>query len=349
MSFLKNITSSIKDEFLELAEDGLDADVTKFIDTGCYSFNALVSGSLTKGIPGNKILGLAGDPSTGKTMFALNFVRSFLNEHPDGVCIYFDTESAITTEMLITRGINPKQVAIVGSSVVEEFRNQAVKILDKYVELPQNERKPMILVLDSLGMLSTRKEVGDITEGKDTRDMTRAQVIKAAFRVLTLKLGKAGVPMIVTNHTYNVVGAYVPTKAQGGGTGLPYAASTIVFLSKRKDKDEDKDVIGNIITCKLEKGRFTKENKDVEVLLNYNTGLDKYYGLLPIAEKYEIFKKVSTKYELPDGTKVFEKQLKENPEKYYTPEVLKLIEKAVEKEFKYGNTINLISQEKGAE
>jgi len=195
----------------------------------------------------------------------------------------------------------------------------------------------VFVVLDSLGMLSTEKEMTDTAEGKQTRDMTRAQVIKATFRVLTLKLGKAKIPLIMTNHTYSIIGAYVPMKEMGGGSGLKYAASTIVYLTKKKDK-EGTDIIGGIIKCKLYKGRFTKENKEVEVQLNYETGLNPYYGLVPIAVKYDIFKKVSTRIELPDGKTAFEKQINSNPEKYFTEDVMKRLEDAVAKEFKYGNT-----------
>ena len=124
--------------------------------------------------------------------------------------------------------------------------------------------------------------------------MTRAQVLKAAFRVLTLKLGRAGVPMVVTNHTYESMGLF-STKEMGGGSGLKYAASSIVFLSKKKEKDGT-EVVGNIIHCKNYKSRLTIENKIVDVRLNYEKGLDKYYGLLELAEKYNVFKKVSTRY-----------------------------------------------------
>ena len=149
----------------------------------------------------------------------------------------------------------------------------------------------MMFVLDSLGMLSTSKELADSAEGKDTRDMTRAQVVKAIFRILTLKLGKANVPLLVTNHTYDVVGAYVPTKEMGGGSGLKYAASTIIYLSKKKEKD-GKDVIGNIIKAKAAKSRLTKENSDVETRLYFDArGLDKYYGLLELGEKYGVFER----------------------------------------------------------
>jgi len=230
--------------------------------------------------------------------------------------------------------MDANRVAIFPVATVENFRHQAISIVDKYIET--KDKKPVLVVLDSLGMLSTEKEMTDTAEGKTTRDMTRAQVIKATFRVLTLKLGKAGIPLIMTNHTYQVVGAYVPMKEMGGGTGLKYAASTIVYLSKKKDK-EGTDIVGNIIKCKLFKGRFTKENKEVEVQLNYDTGLNPYYGLVPIAIKYDIFKKVSTRIELPDGKTAFEKSINNDPEKYFTKDVMEKLEEAVAKEFKYGN------------
>ena len=332
--FLKSIIKSSGNEYAGIASDGIEgSDVTGFIDTGSHVFNALLSGSLYGGIPNNKIMALAGESATGKTYFALGMCKKFLDDNPDGVVLYFDTEQAITSSMISERGMDPNRVAVFPVATVETFRHQAISIVDKYIET--KDSKPVFVVLDSLGMLSTEKEMNDTAEGKSTRDMTRAQVIKATFRVLTLKLGKAGIPLIMTNHTYQVVGAYVPMKEMGGGSGLKYAASTIVYLSKKKDKDGT-DIIGNIIKCKLFKGRFTKENKEVEVQLNYDTGLNPYYGLVPIAVKYDIFKKVSTRIELPDGKTAFEKSINNDPEKYFTPEVMERLEDAVAKEFKYG-------------
>lgn len=335
--FLKNIIKNSGNKYAAIVEDGLDgSDVDGFIDTGSMIFNSLLSGSLYGGIPNNKIVALAGEAATGKTYFTIGILRQFLEKNPEGVVLYFDTEQAVTSDMFKSRGVDPNRVAVFPVGTIEEFRHQAVTILDKYLEEDEKNRKPMMIVLDSLGMLSTEKEMNDTAEGKNVRDMTRAQVIKSTFRVLTLKLGKAKIPMIMTNHTYAVVGSYVPTTEMGGGTGLKYAASTIVYLSKKKDKDADGDVVGNIINCKLYKSRFTKENKVVSVKLNYDTGLDPYYGLVEVALETGIFKKVSTRIELPDGSTAFEKNINDNPEKYFTPEVLKSLEEAVAKEFKYG-------------
>ena len=332
--FLKDIIKETGNEYASLVSDGVEAgDVDTFIDTGSYIFNALLSGSIYGGLPANKITALAGESATGKTFFLMGIVKNFLDSNPDAGVIYFESESAITKQMVIDRGIDPARMVILPVTTVQEFRTQSLKVLDSY--LIKSDKRPMLMCLDSLGMLSTTKEVEDTSEGKETRDMTRAQVLKAAFRVLTLKLGKAKIPMVITNHTYDVVGSMFPTKEMGGGSGLKYAASSIVYLSKKKEKDGT-EVIGNIIHCKNHKSRLTQENKMVDVRLTYNKGLDKYYGLLDLALKYGMFKQVSTRIELPDGTKQYAKTINNEPEKYFTKDVMDLLEEASAKEFRYG-------------
>jgi RecA/RadA recombinase len=297
-----------------------------------------LSGSIYGGIPDNKILAIAGESATGKTFFTISIVQKFLIDNPDAVVLYFDSEQAVTSEMLTSRGVDAERIAVFPVATVEDFRHQCIQIVDNYRELPREDQKPMLIVLDSLGMLSTTKEMKDTAEGKDVRDMTRAQVVKSTFRTLTLKLGEAGIPLIMTNHTYKVVGAYVPMSEMGGGTGLKYAASTIVYLTKKKVK-EGTDVVGNIIHCKLYKGRLTKENSVVDVLLNYESGVNPYYGLLDIALKYGIVKKSTTRYEFPDGSKAFEKAIYKDPDKYFTEDIMKQIDEACKKEFLYGTSV----------
>ena len=334
MEFLNDLVKESGNKYASIVDDGVaGSDIGGFVDTGCYIFNSILSGSLYGGIPDNKIIAIAGESATGKTYFTLGIVSKFLRDRPDGVVLYFDSEQAVTSDMIRGRGIDPKRVAVMPVSTVEEFRHQAISIVDKYNE--SKEKKPMMIVLDSLGMLSTEKEMNDTAEGKTTRDMTRAQVIKATFRVLTIKLGAAGIPMVMTNHTYASVGSMFPTKEMSGGAGLKYAASSIIYLSKKKVK-EGTDIIGNIVHCKLYKSRLTKENSMVDVMLHYDTGLDPYYGLLTLAEKYDIIKKVSTRYEFPDGTKAFEKHVYKDPTKYFTEDIMKQLDAAARKEFMYG-------------
>ena len=338
-NFLNDMIAITENEYAAVADEGIAAgDVSGFVDTGAYSLNALVSGSIYGGFPNNKIGAFAGEPATGKTFFCINVVKQFLTDNPNGYCAYFESESAISKQMFEERGVDSKRVGIFPVSTVQEFRTQATKILDKYVD-NKKEKPKMMFVLDSLGNLSTEKEMEDIASGKESRDMTRAQLIRGAFRVLTLKLGKAHVPLVVTNHVFSTIGGYIPTKEMGGGQGLTYAASSIIFLSKKKDKmlDDDDGRTGTVITAHLKKSRLTVEDQKVEVWLNYHTGLDRYYGLLDIAERCGIVKKVSTKYEFPDGTKAFESQIKKTPEKFFTKEVLDEIDKKCKTIFMYGD------------
>ena len=288
------------------------------------------------GVSGNKITAIAGETSTGKTFFSLAIVKNFLDQNPDGGVMYFDTESAITKNILTTRGMDLDRIGVINVVTIEQFRNRALTVIDKYLGLPESDRKPMMFVLDSLGMLSTEKEIRDALDDKQVRDMTKSQLVKGAFRMLTLKLGQANVPLIVTNHTYDVIGAYVPTKEMGGGSGLKYAASTIIYLSKGKEKDGT-EIIGNIIKAKTYKSRLSKENKSVQIRLYYDErGLDRYYGLLDLAEKYNVVKKVGNRYEIGDK-KVYAKEVYKNPEKYFTDEMMQKLDEVAIQEFKYGN------------
>jgi len=334
MDFLKDIVKEIGDDYTKLAAD-IDETET-YVDTGSYIFNALVSGSIFGGVSGNKITAIAGESSTGKTFFSLAVVKDFLDSNPDGYCLYFDTEAAVNKSLLKSRGLDLNRVVVVNVVTIEEFRTKALKAVDIYLKKPVDERRPCMFVLDSLGMLSTDKEITDALNDKQVRDMTKSQLVKGAFRMLTLKLGQANIPMIVTNHTYDVVGSYVPTKEMSGGSGLKYAASTIIYLSKKKEKDGT-EVVGNIIKATTHKSRLSKENKTVEIRLFYDErGLDKYYGLLELAEKYNIFPKSGTRYQVTDGTTQFGKTIIENPEKYFTSEVMQALDEAAQKEFSYG-------------
>ena len=336
MSFLTDVAKEIGNEYAGLVSDGVSAgDSTNFIDTGSHIFNALVSGSIYGGVPSNKITAIAGESSTGKTFFCLGIVQHFLDSNPDAGVIYFESESAISKQMIEDRGIASDRMLIVPVATIEQFRTQACRILDNYVEQPEDKRQPLMFVLDSLGMLSTEKEIADVAADKQVRDMTKSQLIKGAFRVLTLKLGKANVPMLVTNHTYDVIGSYVPTKEMGGGSGLKYASSTIIYLSKKKEKDGS-EVVGNIIKCKAQKSRLTKENSQVETRLYYDKGLDRYYGLLELGERGGLWKNVAGRYEM-NGKKVYAKQILKDPETYFTVEVMQALDEIAAQEFRYGS------------
>jgi len=335
MDFLKEIVKEIGDDFTQLASN-IDETET-FIDTGSFIFNGLISGSIFGGVSNNKITAIAGESSTGKTFFSLALVKNFLDSNPDGYCLYFDTEAAVNKALLESRGIDLDRLVVVNVVTIEEFRSKALKAVDIYLKKPEDERKPCMFVLDSLGMLSTEKEITDTLNEKQVRDMTKSQLVKGAFRMLTLKLGQAKIPLIVTNHTYDVIGSYVPTKEMGGGSGLKYASSTIIYLSKKKEKD-GKEVIGNIIKAKTHKSRLSKENKTVEIRLYYDErGLDKYYGLLELGEIGGLWKNVAGRYEI-NGKKIYAKQIYAEPEIYFDQYVMQALDEIAQKEFSYGES-----------
>ena len=346
IAFFDKLAKATQNELAQAASNGIIAgDITGWIDTGVYILNAQYSGSLYGGVPNNKIVVFAGLEGVGKTYFILSIIKHFLDTHLDGGVFLFESESAITKDMLIERGIDVTRLYVVSVSTIQEWRTQALKILKVYKDA-EKERRPMLFALDSLGNLSTTKEMADVESGSEKADMTRARLIKAAFRTITLKLGVLSVPFFVTNHTYETQGLF-STKVQSGGSGVRYANSITVFLSKSKEK-EGEDVVGSVIRSQLKKGRLTKEETKVEVkLYNDVRGLDRYYGLLELAIKYEIAVKAKAKaktkveqYKI--GNQIAsEKVIYANPEKYFTEDVMKELEIAAGKEFKYGNCITI--------
>ena len=335
MDFLKDIVKEIGDDFTQLAAD-IDEE-ERYIDTGSYIFNGLVSGSIYGGVSSNKITAIAGESSTGKTFFSLAVVKNFLDSNPDGYCLYFDTEAAVNKQLLESRGLDLNRVVVINVVTIEEFRSKALKAVDIYLKKSEDERKPCMFVLDSLGMLSTEKEIRDALDDKQVRDMTKSQLVKGAFRMLTLKLGQANIPLIVTNHTYDVIGSYVPTKEMGGGSGLKYASSTIIYLSKKKEKDKT-EVVGNIIKAKTAKSRLSRENQQVEIRLYYDErGLDRYYGLLELGEYGGMWKNVAGRYEI-DGKKIYGKEILKNPQQYFTDDIMSKLDKIAKSVFSYGKT-----------
>jgi len=333
MDFLKEIVKEIGDEYTQLASE-ID-ETERFIDTGSYIFNGLISGSIFGGVSSNRITAIAGESSTGKTFFSLAVVKNFLDTNPDGYCLYFDTEAAVNKGLLESRGVDTTRLVVVNVVTIEEFRSKALRAVDIYLKTSEEDRKPCMFVLDSLGMLSTEKEIRDALDDKQVRDMTKSQLVKGAFRMLTLKLGQANIPLIVTNHTYDVIGSYVPTKEMGGGSGLKYAASTIIYLGKKKEKDKT-EVVGNIIKAKTAKSRLSKENQQVEIRLYYDErGLDRYYGLLELGELGGMWKNVAGRYEM-NGKKIYGKEILKNPTEYFTDDIMKQLDTIAQKQFSYG-------------
>lgn len=309
---LKNVNESIYD---------FSADSTMdFYHSGCYSLNLLTSGSIFKGIA-PRIYIFAGPESSGKTFLMCSITKNFIEESDKNYVVYFETEEGVSSSIRQSVGITKekgKQVVCLPISTVQDFREQSLLVINKFVEhKKENPDSKMMIILDSIGMLSTSKEISDVESGKDTLDMTRAKLIRSAFRILTLKLGLNNIPLVCTNHTYEDIGLFTKVN-MSGGKSLYYSASCIIFLSPKIEKG-----VGKIINAKVIKSRFSKEGSEVNLRILYNKGLDPYYGLLEIAEMTKLITKSGSWYVFPDGRKAQRKTIEESPHEYFTEEFLK--------------------------
>ena len=333
MSIFDTLAKEAKNDYAQLVSN--TSSDQGFIGTGSYILNAQLSGSIYGGIPNNRVTAIAGEQATGKTFYAIGIASTFLNDHPDGAVFYFDSEAAATPDLFRDRGLDPARVWHFPIDTIEEFRTQMIRILDNLLKTPEKDRKPLLVILDSLGMLASQKELQDAMDDKQVRDMTKSQTIKSVFRIITSKLGKLKIPMIVTNHTYKTMNPYGDPTDMGGGSGLKYAASTIMTLTKSKEKDSSKEIIGNIIKVKTYKSRLTKENTQIATRLFFDSrGLDEYYGLLELGEKHGIFIRKGNRI-LVGESSVYPSAILADPLKYFTKEVMQALDEAASKEFKY--------------
>ena len=334
MSIFDTLAKEAKNDYAQLVSN--TSSDQGFIGTGSYILNAQLSGSIYGGIPNNRVTAIAGEQATGKTFYAIGIASTFLNDHPDGAVFYFDSEAAATPDLFRDRGLDAARVWHFPIDTIEEFRTQMIRILDNLLKTPEKDRKPLLIILDSLGLLASQKELQDAMDDKQVRDMTKSQTIKSVFRIITSKLGKLKIPMIVTNHTYKTMNPYGDPTDMGGGSGLKYAASTIITLTKSKEKDSSKEIIGNIIKVKTYKSRLTKENTQIATRLFFDSrGLDEYYGLLELGEKHGIFIRKGNRI-LTGESSVYPSAILADPDKYFTEEVMEKLEEASNEEFSYG-------------
>lgn len=336
--FASILIKSIKDEDTSLATEAkASAEFDFVIDTGSYTLNALLMGSIYGGMPDNKVLGIAGETTTGKTYFAIGICRQFLEDFPNGIVLYYDTEGAVTNDMFEERGIDLKRVIRAEKRTAEELKIHAAKILQAYNDTDPKTRPRMMVVLDSLGNLGTLKEIEDALEGKIVKDMGRAVHLKSMFRVMNFGLRKGKIPMIVTNHTYTDVMAYGAPQKMGGGSGLKFLADMIIMIAKSKDKDTDESIRGAIVRMMTEKNRFAKQYAKLETRILFDRGLDRYYGLIPLAVDSGVWTKAAKGFNVPGYEKPQqENAIYKNPEKYFTKEVLDKIDEYVKEAYKYG-------------
>lgn len=347
--FFKQIQKDDESVFLAANGDS-SAEFSEWIDTGSYSINALISGSIFGGIANTKRVMFAALSGVGKTFLCLSAAKTFLDTYPDGVLALFDTEAAITKQMLVDRGMDAKRIMIIEPRSVERFRSSALKICQNYLATPKENRPRMMFMLDSLGNLSTEKEIRDTEADTDTKDMTRPGLLKGAFRMLNGPMAQGEIPMLIANHLYVDIpksGKFTAYEINGG-SGARYCADTIVYMTKSQDKNTTtNEVVGTIITATTNKSRFTKEKAKVQARISFTGGLDRYYGLVDIALRGGVFKNMSKKIFIDGVTGdkgVFESEIERNPTKYFTPEILQKIDVAAGQLFKFGGALNDLAE-----
>lgn len=294
---------------------GYEIKTEEFINSGSYTMNAILSGDLFKGVPSNLITMYAGEEAVGKTYIMM---RAAYQMKQAGYFIYYlDSEAAVHEGMFEMYGFEKEDYEIMPVHTVEDARKQMFSIVDNYTEYINgikrgtkewDERTKIAFFLDSIGNLSSEKSVGDTRQGKDTKDMSKQQALKRLFLDLTVPLAMAGIPFNMTNHVYEQIGAWVPTKTVGGGSGGKYNASNILMMRKKDIKDKTtKECVGSEITVKVKKSRMVRPNLEIKFYLDYERGMMPWYGLGEIAEKAGLIKKVkvgaSNHYRIQDPNK----------------------------------------------
>jgi len=324
--------------------------VSEWIDTGCHALNVICSGSLYKGIPKGRIIGLAGPSQSGKSYIINKIIGKFQKMHPDNWAIIWDTEAAADAGAAKNVGADPDRIKIMPVETVEECRNQIVRFLDAVIEKGDDARGKYIIGIDSLGNLASTKEVQDAAAGKAVADMgLRARAMKSMLRTITYKAAKAGVTIVFANHTYDDPSALFPSmvKNQTGGKGPVYMASLLVQLSVTQDKEKNNEISplankvhGVKLSAMTVKNRFAPPFLKTTMYLNFKTGLDKYSGLLDMAVGYGVVNLNGPTYSMPDGTKLgFYKTWKNDPDKWAL--ILPELERVIQEEVIYNNESEL--------
>lgn len=349
-----------KNSYTFLLNEENPYDVKNYVDTGCYALNAVLSdGDIFKGLPDGKRIMIAGKASTAKSLFTSFIISSYIKSKKNGYVIFFETEGSTVTRMAKTAGIPEDRMIVIPVSTIEECRTQMVNLIDKIIDKREGYETKLnakgekvrkkikdykyksdeefIFCIDSLGMLSTLKETSDVSSGADKRDMTRAQLLKGFARVISLKLSIAQTPLIIVNHVYSGMDQYSPDVVSGGSGGQ-YMSDIILALYKSKEKEGERQV-GVNIRVKVVKSRFMIEEKELKILLHFKRGLYKLSNMVEFGQEFGVLKKDGYSYLFPDGKKYKMKDVKSKPSKYIKDDTLKLIGKAIEENFSFGNFI----------
>ena len=265
--------STIKDT--EVLADSKFFNAKDVIQTSVPMINVALSGKLDGGLtPGLTMF--AGPSKHFKTAFALLLAKAYLEKYDDAVLLFYDSEFGSPQSYFDSFGIDTKRVIHTPITDIEQLKH------DSMAQLNSIERGDhLIVIIDSVGNLASRKEVEDALDGKSVADMSRAKQLKSLFRMITPHLTLKDIPMVVVNHTYKEIGMF-PKDIVGGGTGSYYSADNIFIIGRQQEKDGS-DVVGYNFIINVEKSRYVREKSKIPVEVLFEGGISKWSGLLDVA------------------------------------------------------------------
>lgn len=346
LNHLKDIFKSVDDLNPDAAtlDESTLSSADEWIDTGCHALNAIISGSLYKGVPVGRIAGFAGPSQAGKSLI-MN--RIMANAQKIGyVPVIWDSEVAVDKRSAEGAGMDTKRVKYYPVETIEDCRNQMCKFFDNIIAANNPDLK-FIVAIDSLGNLASAKEIRDASAGKDASDVgQRAKAIKSMMRTLTYKAAKAKVPVLFSNHIYDSMEMFPSlVKTQSGGKGPIYLASVLVQLSTRNEKSSENpneasvaisnNVSGVTLSAMTVKNRFVPNFLKTELYLNFKTGLDKYSGLFEIATAYGVLVKAGNRYTFGEENLGYRKDIEKNIECW--EKIMPKLEEVLQEQLCYSN------------
>jgi len=245
------------------------------IQTSVPALNVALSGKLDGGLtPGLTVF--AGPSKHFKTAFAMMLVKSFLDKYDDGIVLFYDSEFGAPQSYFENFGIDTGKVVHTPITDIEQLKHDIMKQVN---ELERKDR--VMIVVDSVGNLASKKEVDDALDGKSVADMTRAKQMKSLFRMITPHLTIKDIPMVVVNHTYMEIGMF-PKAIVSGGTGIYYSADNIFIIGRQQEK-QGTEVVGYNFIINVEKSRYVREKSKIPIEVTFEGGISKWSGLLDMA------------------------------------------------------------------
>jgi RecA/RadA recombinase len=274
-SLLAKLKKNSRIDTAATLDDSKVFNQSESIATDVPMINVALSGDLDKGLTSGLTV-LAGPSKHFKTSFALIMVAAYMRKHPDSIVLFYDSEFGSPQAYFKTFGIDTSRVLHCPIMNVEDLKFDIMKQLDGI-----EKSDKVIIMIDSVGNLASKKEVEDAMNEKSVGDMTRAKAFKSLFRMVTPHLAMKDIPLVAIGHTYKTQDMY-PKDVLSGGTGLYYSANTVWILGRQQDKDDD-GLQGYHFVINVDKSRFVKEKSKVPISVSFANGVEKYSGLLEVS------------------------------------------------------------------